>query len=87
MFPPKKTTPLTLQKPAARCLSPPNGDPGPLAPQVRALYAEDALWSDPLTECKGVDSIVANFDSLAVVAGVRPAPLLLFLLAYRLSVA
>jgi hypothetical protein len=38
--------------------------------QVKALYDQDATWSDPITECNGLDSIEANFASLALVAAV-----------------
>ena len=36
--------------------------------QVRRLYARDATWEDPLTSAAGVESIVANYRSLAAIA-------------------
>lgn len=42
--------------------------------QVKALYDQDATWSDPITECSGLDSIAANFASLALVAAVYTLP-------------
>ena len=35
---------------------------------VRTLYSEDATWTDPLTTSSGLESIVANYRSLPVVA-------------------
>ena len=35
---------------------------------VRTLYSEEATWTDPLTTSSGLESIVANYRSLPVVA-------------------
>ncbi len=35
---------------------------------VRTLYSEEATWTDPLTTASGLESIVANYRSLPVVA-------------------
>ncbi len=35
---------------------------------VRTLYLEEATWTDPLTTSSGLESIVANYRSLPVVA-------------------
>lgn len=36
--------------------------------QVRRMYARDATWADPLTSAAGIESIVANYRSLAAIA-------------------